>query len=405
MPWAIPRRTIYSYSGMWHDVFRMLQTKECLNGREVEAFEGEFADYIGVPSAVAAPSARAAMDMILKALEIPPGSKIAVPAYTADCIPEMIKEGGWTPVFVDIDLRDHNVSIESLEIEAKAGIDVAIITHLFGRPCRLDEIMSLSEKYKFLVVEDFSHAIGAAWKGKKVGSFGVAGFCTFSTTKSFNTFGGGVATASDLSLGKKLRAIAMSMPGPSFTALIRSIAIAILMKFITSPMPFSIFVFPMQLFFTLFSSDLLHLYNPTLHRLKEPRGVWRRYSNLQAYIGRQWLRQIDEDNKKRMCNAKLLNEFLDSAIDLLEDPHDSDPVYWLYMLTLDDPTLMARLLLRSGIDSGTFFMGNCADASFKNTESVTRKSLQIPLTPNMDRRTINRIAKAVNRAHDLLRNA
>nr|HOX28982.1 DegT/DnrJ/EryC1/StrS family aminotransferase [bacterium] len=229
------------------------------------------------------------------------------------------------------------------------------------------------------------------------------GFCTFSATKYFNTFGGGMATTSDKALGEKLKKMSRELPAPNLSHLARAVAIAALMKLLTSPPLFSAVVFPIQFLMSLFSSDLLNVYNPTIHRFKEPRGKAHGYSNLQAYIGRQWLRRIDGDNRRRAQNAKLLNELLDPAIFRLEDPPGCYSIYWLYMLMSEEPVLFSNILLRSGIDTGKFFMGNCADENFPNTDLAARNSVQIPLNPGMDEPTIIRIAEAVNKAHDRLR--
>jgi dTDP-4-amino-4,6-dideoxygalactose transaminase len=384
---------------MWRDVLSLLLKGKWIDGSEVEAFETEFAGYIGVPHAVATPSARAGVEMILKTLDIPPGGRIAIPAYTADCIPAVIQASGYSAVFVDIDPRDHNISIEALERTACGGIDAAIITHLFGRPCRMDVIMPMAERHDFIIIEDFSHSIGAACKGKKTGSFGAAGVCTFSTTKYFNTFGGGMVTANDPILGAKLKTMARTLPAPTRARVARAVIIAALMKLLTSPLPFSAIVFPAQLLLSLFSSDMLNIYNPTLHRFKEPRCNGSRYANLQGYIGRQWLQRIDRENKERTGNALLLNKLLHPSVVRLEDPPDCDSIYWLYILMVDNPVSLSNLLLRAGIDTGKFFMGNCADESFPNTEHAVRHTLQIPVNPEMDKSTITRISEVVNKAH------
>jgi dTDP-4-amino-4,6-dideoxygalactose transaminase len=387
---------------MWKDIWQLFFEGKWLHGDEIENFEEEFAAYLNVDCAVTAPSARAGLEMILKSAGLPAKARVAVPAYTADCISAVINACGFQTIFVDIDLQDHNISVEDLERTAKQGLDAAIITHLFGRPCRMDSIMSLASQHGFRIIEDFSHSIGAAWQGRKVGSLGSAGFCTFSSTKYFNTLGGGMMTTNDAELGARLKAFSRALPPPTNMRLARAAAIAKIIDILTSPPLFPTIVFPAQRLLALLSSDLLNLYNPSLHKYKEPKGAANQYSNMQAHLGRKWLSRIDSDNSKRVKNALMLESLLSPEITCLQNAPGCEAIYWLYIVVVKNPVAVSRLLLRQGIDTGKFFMGNCASTKFVNTETAVRHTLQIPLFPEMDESTVFRIANAMNNAYSAL---
>jgi dTDP-4-amino-4,6-dideoxygalactose transaminase len=377
-------------------LFKHLPLGRWLEGGEIELFENEFAEYIGVRNAIAVPSARVGLELILQELGLPSGSRILVPAYTADCIPRSVEAAGFRTEFVEIDTSNDNISIESLKKAVNKDTGAVIATHLFGRSCDIDAIINLALERDFKVIEDYSHSIGATYRDKKLGSFGAAGFCTFSSTKYFNTFGGGMITTDDDALCERLRARVRALPSPKYLKLTYSVAVALALKILTTPSVYTLLVFPFQAALSFFGKDMLAFYNRTIHRMKEPRGVAVRYSNVQAHLGRKILASLDSENNNRITNATLLNKLLDSRIERLLDSPEMRSVYWLYIIHTDDPVAASRHLLRHGIDTGKFFMVNCADPSFSQTERTVNTTLQIPLTSSMKPADIKFIAAAVN---------
>ena len=161
----------------------------------VKKLEEEFAKYLGVKYAVSFNSGRSSMYAILRALELPKGSDVKIQAFTCNAVANPILWAGLNPVYVDCD-NDFN---------AVSGVD--IVQHTFGLPNE----KALNKQ----VIEDCAHALGAEINGKKVGTFGKAGFFSFSRDKVISCVYGGMAVTNDDELGKKLQALQkeFGMPG------------------------------------------------------------------------------------------------------------------------------------------------------------------------------------------------
>jgi len=107
--------------------------------------------------------------------------------------------------FVDIDLETYNIDVNQIEAHVAANTKAIIPVHLYGQPCDMDEIMVLSKKHNLAVVEDAAHAIGAEYKGRKVGSFGAAGCFSFHEQKNISTLGeGGMVLTNDDGIFEKI---------------------------------------------------------------------------------------------------------------------------------------------------------------------------------------------------------
>src|SRR5207244_11854659 len=109
---------------------------------------------------------------ILKALDLPRGSEIIFPALTFWVVPEMARVLGFRPVFVDIDAATFNIDPAKIEAAITANSRVIVPTHLYGQPCDMDPIMKIARAHDLAIVEDCAHALGATYKGRKVGTFG-----------------------------------------------------------------------------------------------------------------------------------------------------------------------------------------------------------------------------------------
>jgi len=105
---------------------------------------------------------------------------------------------GATVDFVDIDLETYNIDFNQIEEHITSRTKAIIPVHLYGQPCEMDEIMAISNRHGLAVVEDAAHAIGAEYKGQKVGGFGAAGCFSFHEQKNISTLGeGGIVLTND----------------------------------------------------------------------------------------------------------------------------------------------------------------------------------------------------------------
>src|ERR1700674_152745 len=145
---------------------------QLVQGPAIDQFERAFEARIGQGSAIAASYGRMAFYHMLKALELPIGSEIIVPALTFWVIPELARAAGLRPVFADINPDTFTLDPASLE-QAIGPRTVAVVpTHLYGLPCDMDPIMDIARRHRLAGVEDCAHAPGATYRGAPGGPFG-----------------------------------------------------------------------------------------------------------------------------------------------------------------------------------------------------------------------------------------
>ncbi len=186
-------------------VLEVLDSGMLARGKQVEAFEEEFAHYLGRKEAVATNSGTSALFVALKALGVQEGDKVITTPFTFVATASSILHCGALPVFCDVDERTCNIDPEKLEatLKKEKGVKGVIIVHLYGVPCAMDDILTLKEKYRFFLLEDCAQAHGASYKGKKVGSFGEMGAFSFYPTKNMTTGEGGMVVTNDRVLAEK----------------------------------------------------------------------------------------------------------------------------------------------------------------------------------------------------------
>ncbi|MFC1549125.1 DegT/DnrJ/EryC1/StrS family aminotransferase, partial [Candidatus Omnitrophota bacterium] len=183
---------------------------------EVSSFESEVADYTKVPYAAGVASGTDAIILALRTIGVGPGDMVITTPFTFFATAESISVLGAKPLFVDIDPETYNIDpakIEELLGKADAAtldrIKAIIPVHLYGQCADMTRILEIAKKYNLGVVEDCAQAIGAVHKGKKAGSFGVAGCYSFFPSKNLGGFGdGGMVVSSDgpfIDCIKKLR--------------------------------------------------------------------------------------------------------------------------------------------------------------------------------------------------------
>jgi len=143
-------------------------------GSKTEEFERLMADYIGVRHAVAVSSGTAALHLIVKALGIGQGDEVLVPSFTFVASVNVILYEGATPVFVDIEPDTYNLDPEDLERKITPRAKAIMVVDVFGHPAEWNEILRIAERYNLKVIDDSCEALGAEYKGKKLGQFGDA---------------------------------------------------------------------------------------------------------------------------------------------------------------------------------------------------------------------------------------
>lgn len=184
----------------WLDAIRETGARgSFILGPHTQAFEKEFADYVGVKHAVAVANGTDSLFLSLRALGIGKGDEVITTPFTFFASSETIDMVGATPVFADI-LPD-SLCLDPASVRAKITAKTRAImpVHIFGYPSEMGEIMALAKKHKLAVIEDCAQSFGALHDGKVVGSIGDTGSFSFYPTKVLGCYGDGgmVTTNSD----------------------------------------------------------------------------------------------------------------------------------------------------------------------------------------------------------------
>src|SRR5216110_3491345 len=182
------------------------QKGQLVEGPHIAAFEEEFAGFLGGGHvrAVSTEYGRMGLYFILKALDLPAGSEIIVPALTFWVVPEITRVAGLKPVFVDIDPHTFTMDPKSAERAITPNTRAILPTHLYGMSCDMAPIMALARKHNLKVIEDCANSLGTTCNGQPAGTFGDGSFFSFQAFKPLNTYGGGLAWVRDADLAKKV---------------------------------------------------------------------------------------------------------------------------------------------------------------------------------------------------------
>lgn len=180
-----------------------------IRGYAVENFEKNFARYIGVPHAIGCANGTDALELALEVLDLNPDSEVIVPVHSWVSTASAVLRSGARVVFADTLFDQFTIDPQSIEAKINQNTKAIIVVHLYGNPCRMDEIMAIAQKHNLIVIEDCAQAHGAVYKNKKVGSFGLMSCFSFYPSKNLGAIGdGGAVLTADDSLAKRLRATA-----------------------------------------------------------------------------------------------------------------------------------------------------------------------------------------------------
>jgi dTDP-4-amino-4,6-dideoxygalactose transaminase len=190
-------------------VGRVLASEAYVGGPEVEAFEAELAAWHGVPHCLGVANGTDAIVVALKALGVGPGDEVLTTALSFFATAEAISLAGATPVFCDIDPGTANLDAARLDGLVTKRTRAIVPVHLYGQPADMDAIGAVARRHGLAVVEDCAQAIGAAWRGRKVGTFGDLACLSFYPSKNLGAFGdAGAVLARDPALARRCRALA-----------------------------------------------------------------------------------------------------------------------------------------------------------------------------------------------------
>lgn len=176
-------------------------------GENVNKFEEELAEYVGIKHAAALSAGTAAIHMAFKALEVKKGDIVFCSSLTFSATANPIIYQDATPVFIDSEKDTWNMDPKALEkaFEKYPHPKAVIVVHLYGTPAKIDKIKEICDKHKVPLVEDAAESLGATYKGKQTGTFGKYGIYSFNGNKIITTSGGGMLVSEDEEKISKVR--------------------------------------------------------------------------------------------------------------------------------------------------------------------------------------------------------
>lgn len=338
-----------------------------VGGQDVSSFEEAFADWQrskGAPAStrcVGCGNGTDALELVLRALGVGPGHRVATVANTFFATVEAILSVGAEPLFVDVDPGTMLMDPDRLGEAMDPAVRVVLPVHLYGQCCDMGRILSIASRWGAAVVEDCAQAHGALWEGRPAGSFGVAGTFSFFPGKNLGALGdGGMVACADPGLEARVRRLANHGRADKY----------------------------------------LHL----------EAGRNSRLDALQASILSVKLRHLDDWNARRgEAAAEYLRLLSDSPVELPATDPRARSVWHLFVVRIRNRDEVSRRLHELGVETGIhypvplhrqpFAAGrDWARASLPVTESVTERILSLPMHPHLDAAQVDLVCRALLQA-------
>lgn len=303
-------------------------------GENVNKFEEEIANYVGVKTGAALSAGSAAIHLGLKALNVKQGDIVFCSSLTfsATCNPIIYQNA--TPVFIDSEYETWNMDPLALEkaFEKYPNPKAVIVVHLYGTPAKMDEIIKICKKHNVPLIEDAAESLGSIYNGQQTGTFGEYGVFSFNGNKIITTSGGGMLVSNNEDGIKKVR------------------------------------------FWATQSKE------PVRHYEHKEIGYNYRMSNICAGIGRGQLKVLDKRiEKKTEIYNKYKNELEKvKEIKMQPIPKNTKPNHWLSVMTIDKdskvkPLNIMETLEKENIDSRPVWKPMHLQPVFKEYDFITAK--------------------------------
>lgn len=174
-------------------------------GPFVSSFEEKFAKYLNVGFATTTTSGTAALHIALAALGIGKDDEVIITTFTMIAPVFAILYTGAKPVLVDVDSKTWNMDVTQIEKKITKKTKAIVAVHIYGNPVDMDRLIQLARQFNLALIEDGAEALGAGYRGKKVGTFGDIACFSFYASKLITTGEGGMAVTSNKGLAKRLK--------------------------------------------------------------------------------------------------------------------------------------------------------------------------------------------------------
>jgi perosamine synthetase len=342
-----------------HAVLEVLESGMLVQGPRTARLEEKFAAASGTKFAVATANGTTALHTALLAHGIGPGDEVITTPFTFQASVNSIIYTGARPIFVDIDEATFNIDPELIAPAITPRTKAIMPVHLYGYPCDMDAILATAQRYGLAVIEDAAQAVGAAYRGRRVGSFGTGCFSLYATKNVMSGEGGMITTDDDV-FAQRCRMIR--------------------------------------------SHGMQRRY------YHEILGFNFRMSDLHAAIGLAQIDRLDEFTAKRRSNAAYFNERIISVITPSVKP-GYDHVWHQYTIRLDrsrDRDAAVKQLNDGGVGTGIFYpvpanrqaylveMGLSGEP-LPVAERLAREVISLPVHPQLTQADLEQIVAEVNK--------
>lgn len=341
---------------------RVLDSGWYILGKEVDAFEREFADFLGAAYAVGVASGTDALKLALLACGVGVGDLVFTVSHTAVATVAAIELTGATPVLVDIDPLSYSMDAECLRAvlhNHPPGRPRAVVpVHLYGHPVDMAAICQIAEEHGLFVVEDCSQAHGAIVDGRNVGTWGLLAAFSFYPTKNLGAFGdGGAVVSGNYELAETVRG--------------------------------------------------LREYGWRERYVSETPGGNSRLDSLQAAVLRAKLSYLDSDNARRRSHARRYKKLLvDSKIGLPVGYSDVYHVYHQFVIRTKQRNRLQEHLRDCGVSSAIHYpvpvhlqpayAGRVLTAGkLVHTDAAVEEILSLPMYPELMPDQVNTVAQHI----------
>jgi dTDP-4-amino-4,6-dideoxygalactose transaminase len=281
---------------------RVMESGWYVLGKEVEAFEAEFAGYCEAKHCIGVANGLDALHLIVRGYGIGPGDEVIVPSNTYIATWLAVTHTGATPIPVEPNELTYNIDPTKIEQAITTKTKAIMVVHLYGQTADMDPINSIAKKHSLKVIEDCAQAHGARYKGRRVGSLGDAAGFSFYPGKNLGAIGdGGAVTTNDHDLAARIK--------------------------------------------------VLRNYGSQVKYHNEVVGFNSRLDELQAALLRVKLMKLDEWNERRSIAARSYIHHLATAKEVVLPfvPEWSNPVWHLFVLQHDYRDELQKMLTESGI--------------------------------------------------------
>jgi dTDP-4-amino-4,6-dideoxygalactose transaminase len=206
MDWQIPLADIDFDSREEAAVLEVLKSRWLTMGGVTQAFEEEFASYVGARHAIAVANGTAALHLACLGFGLGPGDEVIVPSLTFVATANAIRYTGAIPIFADIESeQDLDISVSSIEKKLTERTRAIMVMHYGGYACDMPAITKIAKTHGLIVIEDAAHAIGSEIEGRKTGVWSDVGCFSFFSNKNMTTGEGGMVVTNNDAAAEKMR--------------------------------------------------------------------------------------------------------------------------------------------------------------------------------------------------------